>query len=50
MQALGKSNIPSFSRGSTSRQTKAKDKVAAAAPENKDPNFDPLKVVTEMVK
>jgi hypothetical protein len=50
MQASGKSNIPGFSRGSTSRQTEVKDKAVAAAPENKDLNFDPLKVVTEMVK
>jgi hypothetical protein len=48
MQASGKSNLPGVNRGSSSRQTEAKDK--AAAPENKDPNFDPLKVVTEMVK
>jgi hypothetical protein len=50
MQASGKSNILGFSRGSTSRQIEAKDKVVAAAPENKDLNFDPLKVITEMVK
>jgi hypothetical protein len=50
MQALGKSNIPGFSRGSTSGQTEAKDKAVTAATENKDPNFDPLKIVTEMVK
>jgi hypothetical protein len=50
MQSSGKSNILGFSRGSTSRQTKAKDKAAAATLENKDPNFDPLKVVTQMVK
>jgi hypothetical protein len=48
MQALGKSNLPGFSWGSSSRQTKVKDKTAT--PENKDPNFDPLKVITEMVK
>jgi ribonuclease HI len=48
MQASGKSNLPGFTRGSSSRQTESKEKVAA--PDNKDPNFDPLKVVTEMVK
>jgi hypothetical protein len=48
MQASGKSNLPGFSRGSSSKQTEANDK--AAAPDNKDPNFDPLKTVTEMVK
>jgi hypothetical protein len=50
MQALGKSNLPGFSRGSSSRKTEAKDKVAAAAPENKDSNFDPLKDVTKSQK
>jgi hypothetical protein len=50
MQALGKSNLPGFSRGISSSQTKAKDKAVVAAPENKDPNFDPLKAITQMVK
>jgi len=50
MQASGKSNIPGFSRGSTYRQIEAKVKAVAATPENKDPNFNPLKVIIEMVK
>jgi hypothetical protein len=48
MQASGKSNLPGFTRGSSSRHTESKEKVAA--PDNKDPNFDPLKAVTKMVK
>jgi hypothetical protein len=42
MHASRKSNLPGFNRGSSFRQTEAKDKAAAAAPENKDPNFDPV--------
>jgi hypothetical protein len=48
MQASGKSNLPSFTWGSSSGQTKGKEK--ATTPDNKDPNFNPLKVITEMVK
>jgi ribonuclease HI/transposase InsO family protein len=48
MQASGKSNLPGFTRGSSSKQSESKEK--AAAPDNKDPSYDPLKAITEMVK
>jgi hypothetical protein len=48
MQASGKSNLPGFTRGSSSRQSDPKEK--AAIPDNKDPSYDPLKAITEMVK
>jgi hypothetical protein len=48
MQASGKSNLPGFTRGSSSRQSDPKEK--ATVPDNKDPSYDPLKAITEMFK
>jgi hypothetical protein len=47
-QASRKSNLPRFTRGGSSRQSESKEKAAAL--ENKDPYYDPLKAITEMVK
>jgi hypothetical protein len=48
MQASVKSNLPGFTRGGSSRQSESKEK--AAAPDNKDPTYEPLKAITKMVK
>jgi hypothetical protein len=48
MQASGKSNLPGFTRGSSSKQSESKEK--ATTPDNKDPSYDSLKAITEMVK
>jgi hypothetical protein len=48
MQASGKSNLPGFTRGSSSKQLDPKEK--ATVPDNKDPSYDPLKAIIEMVK
>jgi hypothetical protein len=44
MQASGKSNLPGFTRGSSSRQTDSKEKTTV--PNNKDPAYDSLKAIT----
>jgi hypothetical protein len=48
MQASRKSNLPGFSRGSTSKQSKNKEKAVAS--DNKDTSHDPLKALTKMMK
>jgi len=48
MKASGKSNLHGFTRGSSSRQSDSKEK--ALVPDNKDPSYDPLKSIAEMVK
>jgi hypothetical protein len=48
MKASGKSNLSGFTRGSSSRQLESKEKAASL--HNKDPTYDPLKAITEMVK
>jgi hypothetical protein len=44
MQASGKSKLPGFTRGGSSRQSESKEKEAT--PNNKDPSYDPLKAIT----
>jgi hypothetical protein len=41
MQASGKSNLPGFTRGSTSKQSESKDKAVAS--DNKSSSSDPIK-------
>ena len=43
MQASGKSNLPGFTRGSSSKQSDPKEK--SAVPDNRDPSYDPLKAM-----
>jgi len=47
MQASGKSNLPGFTRGISSRQSDSKEKEAV--PDIKDLSYDPSKVIREMV-
>ena len=49
MQASGKSNLPGFTRGSssTSKQAELKDKTVST---EKDSSIDPLKELTEVIK
>ena len=44
MQASDKSNLPSFTRGSTSKQHEPKDKIVAS--DSKASSSDPLKDLT----
>jgi hypothetical protein len=46
MQASGKSNLPDFTRGNTSKQRELKDKTIAS--DSKASSSDPLKELTEM--
>jgi hypothetical protein len=46
MQSSGKSNLPGFTRGNTSKQSESKDKTVAI--ESKTSSSDPLKELTEM--
>jgi hypothetical protein len=48
MQASGKSNLPGFKRGTTSKQQESKDKAIAS--ESKNSSIDPLKELTEIIK
>jgi hypothetical protein len=48
MQASGKSNLPGFTRGGSSKQSESKEKATTL--DNKDPFYDPLKAITKMVK
>jgi len=43
-KASGKSNLPGFTRGSSSKQLDSKEKETI--PDNKDPSYDPLKSIT----
>jgi hypothetical protein len=44
MQSSGKSNLPGFTRGSTSKQLENKENAVAS--ESKDTSLDPLKYLT----
>jgi hypothetical protein len=48
MQASGKSNLPGFTRGNTSKQSDNKEKAVTS--DNNDASHDPLKDLTEMMK